>query len=72
NLGIQIHSLHDIKRLDESIYIQAKSFEAMLYSNDIPNEQNQYNKTLFLQHIKTLAKKNNKTEKTPPLRPMYP
>jgi hypothetical protein len=72
NLGLQVQSLHDLARLDETIYIQAKAFEAKLYSGNNANKHDIYDKNLLLSNIKTLTKDSNRVDKSPPLRPMYP
>jgi len=72
NLDLQIQNLHDLEKLNETIFIQAKAFEAELYAGESTSNQNIYDKTLLQQHIKTLIKESNKTSNTSPLRPMYP
>jgi len=72
NLDLKIQNLHDLEKLNETIFIQAKAFEAELYAGESTSNQNIYDKTLLQQHIKTLIKESNKTSNTSPLRPMYP
>jgi len=72
NLDLQIQNLHDLEKLNEAIYIQAKAFEAELYAGDSSSNQHIYDKTLLLQHLKTLVKGSTKTTDASPLRPMYP
>jgi len=72
NLDLKIQNLHDLEKLNETIFIQAKAFEAELYAGESTSNQNIYDKTLLQQHIKTLIQESNKTTNTSPLRPMYP
>ena len=72
NLDFSIQSLHDLSKLSESIYDQAKAFEAQLYAEDNTGTQNQYDKAQLLQHLKALVKGSNAKPNTSPLRPMYP
>jgi len=72
NLDLQIQSLHDLSKLNDTIYMQAKAFEAQLYAGKSTSKQNIYDKALLLQHIKVLVKGSNKTADTSSLRPMYP
>jgi hypothetical protein len=72
NLNIPIQGLHDLEKLNETIYIQAKSFEAQLYAEKNTGEQGTYDKALLLQHIKALVKESSQTTSASPLRPMYP
>ena len=72
NLDFSIQSLHDLSKLSESIYDQAKAFEAQLYAEDNTDTQYQYDKAQLLQHLKALVKESNAKPNTSPLRPMYP
>ena len=72
HLDIQIQSLNDLEKLNETIYAQAKAFETQLYAGESTIKHNIYDKALLLQHIKTLVKASSKTTVTSPLRPMYP
>jgi hypothetical protein len=72
NLDLSVKSLHDLVSLNEVIYDQAKAFEAQLYAGKNADTQNQYDKALLLQHLKTFVKDKNTTQSTSPLRPMYP
>lgn len=71
-LDLAIQSLHDLVGLNESIYAQAKAFEAQLYAGKNTEPQIQYDQALLLQQLKALVKESNHTPNTSALRPMYP
>ncbi len=71
-IALKILNIHNLKDLDEGLYLQAKAFEHKLYASAHTPSESKYDKTLLLQHVKRVITEKDSTSKSSPLQPMFP